>query len=27
VFNADNSFAAPEKATELLTQIYQNWPA
>lgn len=27
VFNADNSFAAPGKATELLTQIYQNWPA
>lgn len=27
VFNADNSFATPEKATELLTQIYQNWPA
>lgn len=27
VFNADNSFADSEKATELLTQIYQNWPA
>ncbi|SPL71187.1 lipoprotein-34 precursor (NlpB) [Acinetobacter stercoris] len=27
VFNADNSFADKEKATELLTQIYQNWPA
>ncbi|WP_312966807.1 lipoprotein-34 precursor (NlpB) [Acinetobacter gerneri] len=27
VFNADNSFADKSKATELLTQIYQNWPA
>ncbi len=27
VFNADNSFADQEKAAELLTQIYQNWPA
>ena len=27
VFNADNSFADPEKAAELLNQIYQNWPA
>lgn len=27
VFNADNSFADKEKAAELLTQIYQNWPA
>lgn len=26
VFNADNSFADKEKAAELLTQIYQNWP-
>ena len=27
VFNADNSFADQEIAAELLTQIYQNWPA
>ena len=27
VFNADSSFADREKATQLLTQIYQNWPA
>ena len=27
VFNADNSFADKEKSAELLTQIYQNWPA
>ena len=27
VFKADNTFADKEKATELLTQIYQNWPA
>ena len=27
VFNADNSFADQEKSAELLTQIYQNWPA
>lgn len=27
VFNADNSFADKQKAAELLTQIYQNWPA
>ena len=27
VFNSDNSFADQEKAAELLTQIYQNWPA
>ena len=27
VFNADNSFADKEVAAELLTQIYQNWPA
>lgn len=27
VFNADNSFADQQKAAELLTQIYQNWPA
>jgi uncharacterized lipoprotein len=27
VFNADNSFADKDKAAELLTQIYQNWPA
>ncbi len=27
LFNADNSFANREKAAELLTQIYQNWPA
>lgn len=27
VFNADSSFADKEKAAELLTQIYQNWPA
>ncbi len=27
VFNADNNFADKTKATELLTQIYQNWPA
>jgi len=27
VFNADNSFADKEKSAQLLTQIYQNWPA
>ena len=27
VFNTDNSFADKTVATELLTQIYQNWPA
>jgi len=27
LFNADNSFADKEKAAELLSQIYQNWPA
>ena len=27
VFNTDNSFADKEVAAELLTQIYQNWPA
>ncbi|EET84063.1 lipoprotein-34 precursor (NlpB) [Acinetobacter radioresistens] len=27
VFNADNSFADPQQAAELLAQIYQNWPA
>ena len=27
VFDAKNNFADKEKATELLTQIYQNWPA
>ena len=27
VFNADNSFADRQIAAELLTQIYQNWPA
>ena len=27
LFNPDNSFADPAKATELLNQIYQNWPA
>lgn len=27
VFNADSSFADKAKASELLTQIYQNWPA
>ena len=27
VFNTDNSFADKEVAVELLTQIYQNWPA
>lgn len=27
VFNADNSFADKDIAAELLTQIYQNWPA
>jgi uncharacterized lipoprotein len=27
VFNADSSFADKELAAELLTQIYQNWPA
>ena len=27
VFNANNSFADPQKAAELLTQISQNWPA
>lgn len=27
VFNADGSFADPEKAADLLAQIYQNWPA
>ena len=27
VFNADNSFADKEKSAELLTQIFQNWPA
>ena len=27
VFNVDNSFADKAKASELLTQIYQNWPA
>lgn len=27
VFNVDNSFADQQKAAELLTQIYQNWPA
>lgn len=27
VFNADNSFADRESASELLNQIYQNWPA
>lgn len=27
IFNADHSFADKAKASELLTQIYQNWPA
>lgn len=27
IFNADGSFADKTKASELLTQIYQNWPA
>jgi uncharacterized lipoprotein len=27
VFNADSSFADKEIAAQLLTQIYQNWPA
>ena len=27
MFNADSSFADKTKASELLTQIYQNWPA
>lgn len=27
VFNADNSFADKQIAADLLTQIYQNWPA
>jgi uncharacterized lipoprotein len=27
LFNADNSFADPAVAAELLFQIYQNWPA
>ena len=27
VFNTDGSFADPEKAADLLAQIYQNWPA
>lgn len=27
VFDAKNSFADKEKSAELLTQIYQNWPA
>ena len=27
VFNADNSFADKQTAADLLTQIYQNWPA
>jgi uncharacterized lipoprotein len=27
VFNADSSFADQEIAAQLLTQIYQNWPA
>lgn len=27
LFNPDNSFADPAKATEVLNQIYQNWPA
>ena len=27
LLNADNSFADKEKAAELLSQIYQNWPA
>ncbi len=27
VFNVDNSFADKEKSAQLLTQIYQNWPA
>ncbi|QIO07632.1 lipoprotein-34 precursor (NlpB) [Acinetobacter lanii] len=27
VFDAKNNFADKEKAAELLTQIYQNWPA
>ena len=27
LFNADNTFADKEKAAELLSQIYQNWPA
>ena len=27
VFNADGSFADPEKSADLLAQIYQNWPA
>lgn len=27
VFDAKNNFADQEKAAELLTQIYQNWPA
>ena len=27
VFDAKNKFADKEKAAELLTQIYQNWPA
>ncbi|EPF81784.1 hypothetical protein F945_00119 [Acinetobacter rudis CIP 110305] len=27
IFNADSSFADKSKSSELLTQIYQNWPA
>ena len=27
VFKTDNTFADKEKSAELLTQIYQNWPA
>lgn len=27
VFNADNTFADPNVAANVLTQIYQNWPA
>ncbi|AWL27601.1 lipoprotein-34 precursor (NlpB) [Acinetobacter defluvii] len=27
LFNANNTFADKEKAAEVLTQIYQNWPA
>jgi len=27
LFNVDNTFASPDVATEVLNQIYQNWPA
>ncbi|OOT52337.1 lipoprotein-34 precursor (NlpB) [Acinetobacter pittii] len=27
LFNADNTFASPDVAAEVLNQIYQNWPA